>query len=523
MQNFLARLDKLAGIETENRIAEWLERIAFIFLTLMFLSAPHSIAAAQIAWSLGMLFWLLRMFVKPHPRFIKTPLNIALWAFFGWTIITCVFSYAPDISIERLPNVLVFLIFFFVINNLRTKRAAVFLAFALIFSCMVNVVWTPLERIIGRGVEIAGVKPESPLAKVGLEDGDALLKANDKKITSPEDVETEIEQHETTDIYFYRPDFYFTVKVKRSDLLNGTNAPEKLGIEGWKRNRNWRSKGFYGHWVTYSEVLQLIGALTCGFLAALFLSKKRGLNKTKEPPTKYRLSLTAYRLLFAVCLGGILFALLLTTTRASQIALITAALAIVWLTEKRKWLLTAAVVVLPLIIVGFTYFEQSRQVGAIVNAGDGSTQYRMMMYRDGLRLWTASPRNFLLGVGMDSLKRYWQEWHLFDNGWQPMGHFHSTVIQLLVERGLPSLLLWLWVLWLYARMLRREFKIQNSDFNTRFDWKLNGILLGCFGGLVGFFTSGLVHNNLGDTTVAMVFYMLMGLSVKTALPEKLSE
>jgi len=107
-----------------------------------------------------------------------------------------------------------------------------------------------------------------------------------------------------------------------------------------------------------------------------------------------------------------------------------------------------------------------------------------------------------------------------------MGHFHSTPLQLLVERGLPALLLWLWVLWIYARMLLRqsgvwslESEVQDSNPKSKiqnpksFGWQTRGIILGCFGGLVGFFTSGLVHYNLGDAEVAMVFFMLMGLSV----------
>ncbi|MGI8467851.1 MAG: O-antigen ligase family protein [Pyrinomonadaceae bacterium] len=529
MQNFLQKLDKLAGIETENKWTKWLERLVFFFLTLMVLFAPHTIAATESAWLLGMTFWAIRIFVQPRPRFVKMPLNIALAAFIGWTVLTCVFSYAPDISIDRLRSVSVVFTFFFLVHNLRTKRAAIFLAFALIFSCMVNVVWTSVERIVGRGVEIENVKPDSPLAKVGLINGDALLKADGKKIYSPEGLEAEIERNETTDIYFYRPDFYFTVTVHKSDLLGGSSALEKLGIGNWKHSRNWRSQGFFRHWATYSEILQLLASLTFGILIALFLARKRIVSQKSEvgnrskkdsqsdyqlPITNYQLSITNYQLLFAVCLGGMLFALLLTTTRASQIGFILSAFAIVWLTGKRKWLLALAAVVLPLAIVGFVYLEQARNVG-VVDADDGSTQYRMMMYRDGFRLWAESGRNVLLGVGMDSIKRYWREWHLFDNGWQPMGHFHSTMLQLLVERGLPALLLWLWVLWLYARMLWRKFQIPNleNDNHNLYDWRSNGILLGCFGGLIGFFSSSLVQNNLGDTQVATVFYILMGLSV----------
>jgi len=112
---------------------------------------------------------------------------------------------------------------------------------------------------------------------------------------------------------------------------------------------------------------------------------------------------------------------------------------------------------------------------------------------------------------MDSTKRYINEWNLFDNDGKPMGHFHSTPLQLLVERGLPGLVLWLWVLWIYGMTLMRHLRFQVSD--SALDWREAGIVLGSFGGLVGFSASGLVHFNLGDAEVAMVFFMLMGLSI----------
>jgi len=40
-------------------------------------------------------------------------------------------------------------------------------------------------------------------------------------------------------------------------------------------------------------------------------------------------------------------------------------------------------------------------------------------------------------------------------------------------------------------------------------------LLGCLGGMVGFFASGLVHYNLGDQEVAMMFFLLMGIAMKS--------
>ena len=119
---------------------------------------------------------------------------------------------------------------------------------------------------------------------------------------------------------------------------------------------------------------------------------------------------------------------------------------------------------------------------------------------------------------MDSTKRYINEWNLFDNAGKPMGHFHTTPLQLLVERGLPGLLLWLWVLWVYGRTLLRYLKFQSSNPKS-IGWREKGIVLGSLGGLIGFFTSGLVHFNLGDAEVAMVFFMLMGLSISLVIQD----
>jgi len=506
MQDFFRNFDRLAAIETENKFAIWLERIAFAFLVLMVLSAPHSIAATQIAWLTGMFFWTIRLFVKPRRKLLKTPLDIALWTFFGWSVITSIFSYDPATSIDRLRNVALFLIFYFVINNLKTVRAVKFLASALIFSCMVNVLWTPIERSIGRGVEIHGLSAQSPLAKAFLEEGDTLLEADGKKLKTLDDLIALVEQNETTHVKFYRPDFYYTVEVKRANLLNGTNTFERLGITDWKKSRNWRSAGFYGHYATYAEVLQLIAALIFGLFIAL--DKKR--------------SRRGAVLLF--CLLAITLALLLTVTRASQLGFLAAAFAIVLVNGSRKMLLTLAAVALPLGIVALIFVQQSRQVG-FFDQKDDSTIYRQTIYKEGFNLWTKDARNFLLGVGMDSIKRYAKEWHLFDDGKLPMGHFHSTPLQLLVERGLPALLFWLWVLWRYGKTLLSYLGVETPYFKSKiqnpksFDWQKKGIILGGFGSLVGFFTSGLVHFNLGDAEVAMVFFMLMGLSVALVIQD----
>ncbi|MGH9961467.1 MAG: O-antigen ligase family protein, partial [Pyrinomonadaceae bacterium] len=85
---------------------------------------------------------------------------------------------------------------------------------------------------------------------------------------------------------------------------------------------------------------------------------------------------------------------------------------------------------------------------------------------------------------------------------------HSNVLQIAVERGLPGLILWLIFLGVYARMLWRLARNPAVDH-----WVERGVVLGALGGLCGFFTSGLVHYNWGDSEVVMIFYFIVGLTL----------
>ena len=493
MNKFLKKLDELAGTNRESSIVRWLERIAFVFLILMAVSAPHSIAATQTAWITGMFVWVVRLFFRPRVKLKFGVLDVALWGLFGWSVVSSLASYEPATSIDRLRGTALFLIVYFVIYNLRNLRAVYFAVFMLILSCMVNVAWTPVQRLIGRGVEIHGLRPDSPLAKALLWEGDTLLTADGKKLYTPEEFAERIEQNDLTKIKFYRPDFEFTVDVKRADMLQGANGLEKLGIQSWKKSRNWRSSGFYGHYTTYAEVLQLIASLVFGLLIAAFAAVPR---RRKEVG------------ILAVCIAGLSLALLLTVTRASQLAFMISAASIVIVGLGKKWIWRAALIGLPIAIIGLLFLQRSREVG-FFDAKDDSIKYRQTMWRDGVRIWTENPRHLLVGVGMDSIQKHWREWGMFDGGRMAMGHFHSTPVQLLVERGLPALLIWLIILGIYTRTLWKGLKQNVSG-----DWRARGILLGCLGGMIGFFAGGLVHYNLGDQEVAMVFFMLMGFGVK---------
>ncbi|HEX9918582.1 MAG TPA: hypothetical protein VGA87_05415, partial [Pyrinomonadaceae bacterium] len=87
---------------------------------------------------------------------------------------------------------------------------------------------------------------------------------------------------------------------------------------------------------------------------------------------------------------------------------------------------------------------------------------------------------------------------------------HSTPIQLAFERGLPALLLWLWLLavfWLTLARGERQYRAAPDDPAA------HGLLLGATGALAGFFASSLVNYNFGDAEVVLVLWWLMGTAV----------
>ena len=495
MKVVLDYLRSLAGIESNARLPRTLEAISFAFLTLMVLFAPHSIAATQSAWLVGMTAWIVRLLIKPRPKISLTFVGIALIAFFAWSLLSSILSYEPGISLDRLRGVATFLIFLYALNLIRNRRAAIFLATALLASSMLSVISAPIQKFLGRGVEVAGVAADGPLGALGVIDGDTIVRVDGRKISEPREVVSALDRAHLIRITLYRPDYEFSIELDRSVLNETPDPAAALGFSAWKASRKFRAAGFYGHYATFAEVLQLIGALAFALFLAAFAAGQR-------PRTVVALGL---------CVGGIALALLLTVTRASQLAFMISSMSTLVLGASRRFVLVAALIAVPLVAGGLFYLQHQRHVG-FFDSKDGSIQWRLMMWRDGLRLLQERPRHLLVGVGMDSIKTHWAEWGLFDKGWQPMGHFHSTPMQIAVERGIPALLIWLTVLGLYARTLWRGL-VQSPVSD---DWRSRGVLLGCMAALIGFFASGLVHSNLSDQEVAMVFFILMAIGVRLA-------
>ncbi|HVF55979.1 MAG TPA: O-antigen ligase family protein [Pyrinomonadaceae bacterium] len=476
--------------------ARWLERGLVVCLFLFALAAPHSIAAAQTAWLLAMLLWAGRLaLLRPRPALRRTPVDYALLGFFILTFFSALLSYDPYVSIGKLRAASLFTIVYVVAQNVSSGRVLRALALVLVASCAVNVVYTFGAFAVGRGIKIEGLRSDSALYAAGVRAGDTILEVDGRRVEDSEMLAGWLSARasgapEHARVRVYRLESYPVFEVKNGRNFDGDTPETRLGITRSSAGRDERAHGFYGHYVTYAEVLQLVASLALGLFVAL-----RGKRSVRGA-------------LLALAVAGLLGALALTVTRAAWLGFLLSAFAVVFTGASRRTLLVLAAVAVPLALVGLFVLQQKRQVG-FIDPKEGSTAWRLMVYRESFDLLVSRPRHMLVGVGMDSIKRHYREWGLFDKGRQNTGHLHSTPLQLAVERGLPTLFLWLALVFIYGRMLWRLARTPGVVV----DWVERGVVLGALGGLVGFVASGMVHYNLGDSEVVMIFYFIMGLAL----------
>ena len=480
------------------QISTWLERALVACLLLIALFAPHSIAVTQGAWLLGMVFWLARLLVYPRPQLFRSPVDYALLGFFVLSGVSGIFSYSAVMSIGKMRAASLFTIVYLVSQNVRSLRLVRLLALTLIASCMINVFLTAGQLAIGKGMKVQGVKPESPLAKAVFRtravmqpapiiDGDTIWEIDGHPVSNPDELAYDLASGPPiAKVRIYRVEWTPELELPRAQLLPGTNALDQLGITGWSRGRDWRATGFFNHWVTYAEVLQLIASLAVGIFLAL----------------KQKRSLAGVLLVLAI--AGLVFALGMTVTRASWIGFAVSAVAMLFLSVSRRTILVVGACAIPLVLASVVLLQQRRSIG-FFDKSDQSTSWREMVWKEGFQLLVSKPRHLIFGVGMDSIKGHWREWGLFDNGRQPIGHMHSNLLQIALERGVPALIVWLILIGVYLRMLWRITRRQTLDDFAR------GVAVGALGGAVGFVVSGLVHYNWGDSEVVTVFYFIMGL------------
>lgn len=473
-------------------------RAITVCMLLMAFAAPLSIAATQTAWSLGLLFWIIRYFtVKPPPADLPRArdrsdvlMTLAVLAFVGLSFVSSVFSYEPRVSIGKMMSVSLVTIAYLVARNLKDKKTFQWMLGLLLLGCAVACIYTLAARAIGKNLKVTKLATESPLRIAGVEENDTILTAKGISINSPSDlggVFAEYDGAGSIPVVVYRHEAINTYYVS---IVPTTVYDENyFGIVEWSRGRDTRATGFYGHYTTFAEALVLLGSLAVALMivvpGALF-SKNR--------------------VILGALVVAIIASLFLSLTRASWLSFTISAVLITLIAASRRTVLICAAIAIPLFIGALLFLQQERHV-SFFDSEDDSTTWRMRTWKEGFGVLTLNARHLLVGIGMDSIKTHAQDWGMFDNGRQAQGHMHNDYLQLAFERGVPTLIVWIAWMMFYLRLLWRSFRWRD------FDWLERGLLIGAFGGTIGFLTSGIVHYNWGDSEVVMILYLMMGMSL----------
>ena len=270
------------------------------------------------------------------------------------------------------------------------------------------------------------------------------------------------------------------VEIDRATLvragLGRTGATEK--------GRPQRASGFFYSYIPFSELLMMVGLLLCGLLAARSFRSRW-------------IKIAAITLFL-----GLLASLVATATRAPLALLLCGSFVVCWVTAKRRMRPALTLLLLGSVLIVSLWIRHQR--GLWLVSDDWGTQYRLLMWRDGLRM---IPQHPLFGVGFDSVVGLPGRWHMeaYQRFPNLRSHFHSVPIQLAVEGGLVTLAAWTWLMVAYFVLLWR------LAGRSRADPFAHGLSLGLLAATAGFTLMSLLHYAFGDAEVMMLFWLSMGL------------
>jgi O-antigen ligase len=463
------------------------QRIAIAGLVIYAAFAPHSVAASVIGVSLAGIGWMIRSAATRSLGLSRTKFDLLIVLLLLWTVASSVLSEEPDISLAKLTSLwTVFL--FYIARAVVTKRTAMWLVAVLILSGCVGTAYSAFDLARGRGVVVESVASGSPFRQIQLTPGDTIWRVGGQRVYSVGELDDVLRRSPVNTPltvsmisqgeHVERPGFVITTAQQQ--------AISPSGLSGSRSNHRFRASGWTRHYETFVEVLQIIAQLALGLALAHL--------RNHGPNRYFRIAIIAA----AVLTMGLVF----TAMRTVIVAFAIGACVIAWRSLRGAYKVVFTFAVVFVLAFGAVVVSQTRARDAL-SLNDPSSSLRVHVARVGL---SRIPLHPVFGHGMDAMKRHWNEWGFPG---QHMLHLHSTPLQLAFDRGLPVLVLWLWLMIALVRRIAADEKRASdlSDTNTY------GLLLGGLGALVGFLASSMVNYNYGDSEAVMLFWWLMGVCV----------
>jgi O-antigen ligase len=479
-----------------HRLANGLQAATTLFLFLYVIVQPASIAATHIAYGAAAITWLARLLIVRGRGLRRSPLDLPILIYLVICAISTTQSPLPISGWQGMLKVLLVCVVLVFSQNVPTLARAKQLVTVLVASSLVAVAWSLWLFLGGVGLHVTGLGPNPAWYDAGLRKGDTILRVDGRRLTTLQQFLSYLSAKPASQPLQLGAVPVDGIEVSRNErpvtVPPGVwHRAENLGQLGLmvEKARPVRAFGFYSHYVTYSMVLALLASLMFGFWLGA------------------RERFSARNLLPAVAFLAFTLALAMTLTRAAWAALVLACAVQLWFHFRQR----VVRVLLPVgfvlaLVVASAVMVRWRGV-SFLDPNDPGTDYRILMWTDGLRLIREHP---WFGVGMNSVRDAWWRFNLAAYRKYPLrSHFHSTPIQIGVEAGLPALGAWIVFMAVYWGMLVR-LVARARDEPDRWSY---GFALGVLGGTTGFLASSLVHYDFGDSVVMFLFWFLAGIAL----------
>ena len=479
-----------------GRTARVLETITAFFLFLFVLAQPLSIAASHIAYAGAAFAWVLRLAFVRRGMLKSSPLDLPILIYLLLCTVSTLLSPMPASSWEGMRKVTLIFVVLLVAHNVPNARRAKQLLAVLFLSSLVAVAWAGWNYVDGVGLRIHNPVPGTIFYRAGIREGDVILRVDGRNIERPQEFLRLWDSEPADKAMQLRVVHGGGIEIMKDAVPiavpvdNGTRARSlsELGMQV-ETDRPARARAFYSHYVTYAAVLQLLGCLAFG----LWLSHRR------YSPLSSAIC-AALLVVFGIALG-------MTLTRAAWLAFAFGCVVELcfFLKHWSRNLIIPAILIVA--VLGTSLAMHRWRHTGFIDLNDPGTDYRLLMWRDGIKLIEAHP---WFGVGMNVVRDAPARFDLA--AYKKYGvqlHFHSTPIEIGVELGLLVLAAWIALMAAYLLMLVR-LVAQSRKQGDRFPY---GLSLGILGATSAFLASSVVHYDFGDSLVVFLLWFLAGLAL----------
>lgn len=471
---------------TKEQALSILNWLTFACLLVVAASIPHSTLWVKYAFRVALALWFLRYILGDRPLINRSVL-LPLLLFMAVAGISTIFSFVPLTSWNRLESFGLLMLAVIGLQTITSGLRLKLLLCVLLLSATVSCLRTGWQYTAGIGTRIT-FPPNVPSAtRAGLQSGDVIQQINSRKTRNPSAWRQAVGSLDevpgkAVGVVVGRdaapPMKYYWLAIPSATLKRALTAPGVMV----SRAHPARAQGHFYHYIPYAGLLTELALLTWGLLIAGSIKNVWRIG-----------ALAALYVALSLCLVA-------TVTRSYLGTMLFTSLLVLWMVAKRPIRLVAIAAFIVLVAAGSIWFQKERSLGWV--SDDAGTQYRLAMWKDGLRLIGQHP---LLGVGLDSVMKNPNIWNIEAYRlFPPKGHFHSTPVEIAVDLGLPALGIWIWLWTAYLIFL---FRLMKRSIDS---WVIRGTVLGAFGASVALLLSSFVQYNLGDTEVMDLTWLLMG-------------